>query len=83
MNAITPIAPIDEAKAEFAERAGEEHLKRLRSQLSTKGLSSGTLIAINVLNGDYVLGATDLELIDAFRRRFGPDAIGWIADLEY
>ena len=81
MNAITPIASIDAAKAEFAERAGEQHLERIRSQPATKTLSPGTLIGINVIDGEYVLGATDLELIDTFRARFGPDAIGWIGEV--
>ena len=74
-------APIDTPKADFAERAGKQHLKRIRAELSDEAIAPGTLVAINVVDGEYVIAQTDLEVVDAFRSRFGKNAIGWIAEL--
>lgn len=80
MSAIAFSAPIDVAKADFAERSGQEHFRRIKSQFSGQVGPRGRLIAINVLDGEYVIADSDVELIDKFRARFGNDAIGWVAD---
>ncbi len=77
MTTMTSPSAVNEAKAEFAARAGKEYFKQIRGELSAQGIASGTMVGINVLDGQYVLGRNDLELIDAFKARFGAETIGW------
>jgi hypothetical protein len=74
MNATAPNATINEAKAEY--------LKRIRAELAGTPHPPGTLVAVNVLNGTYVLGTDHLPLLDKFRAQFGDEAIGWVAEVQ-
>jgi hypothetical protein len=87
MPTMTLNKPINAADGDYAERAGKEHLKRIRTELDVAGKGydpnngSPVLVAINVVDGEYVTGTSDRDVINKFRVRFGRDSIGWIADL--
>lgn len=49
-----------------------EHAKLL------DGLVTGTVIAIRFPDGDYVTAADGLAAMDAFQKRFGTNARGWV-----
>ena len=75
-------ATLDRAKADFAETAGREHLKRIRAAFTSKALPPATLVAINVVDGGDVTGSSNLDVADKFTGKFGRDAIGWVAEID-
>ena len=80
--AVIADAALDLAKADFAETAGRAHLRKIRAALASQAFPPGTLVAINVIDGDHVTGRSDLDVADKFTRKFGHDAIGWVAELD-
>ena len=81
MSIAAPPISISAAKADFAESAGKAHFERLKPHLRLQTHPPGTLVCINVVDGNYVIGSSDLDVIDMFRARFGGSAIGWIEEL--
>jgi hypothetical protein len=68
------------AQTDYAGEHGEVWVKRLEKEFAK--LPKGTHVAINCRTGEYVLGGTALEAVDAFERRFGKGKeIGYMIEI--
>jgi hypothetical protein len=57
------------ARADFVGKEGNYWLKRLQPELEK--LPDGTVVVINIVNGEYVTASSPLEGMDKFDQKFG------------
>ncbi|MGB6536228.1 MAG: hypothetical protein WBF58_09730 [Xanthobacteraceae bacterium] len=67
------------AQTAYAGERGEQWVKHYGDEL--KRLPRGTHVAINCATGEYVLGPTSLEAIEAYARRFGKNEPGYMIEM--
>jgi len=68
------------AQSDYAGQHGEQWVQH--HAVAFKELPKGTHVAINCRTGEYVVGHTALEAVDAFEQRFGKgNEIGYMIEI--